>query len=138
MNSKSRSLARNPRAEKFSYRFWLSHICPLLHLARTSHSAKASDRWTDGHPSPSVTAPSLLPYPLLPWLSMYSPRADVGPWLLKLRKMLTSGLSSFVCTISSLDGLSRTGISYNSEICCVVKDTQWCALKKTMALRCAI
>lgn len=65
-------------AEKFSSRIWLSHICPLLHLVGTSHGTKASGRWTEGHPSPCVGAPSPLPCPLLPWLSTHSPRADVG------------------------------------------------------------
>lgn len=123
-------------AEKFTYGVWLFCIRPLLHLHTVP--AKASGRWAEGHPSQSVTAPPLLPCPLLPWLSVHSPRAHVGPQLLKLRKTLTSGLSSFVHTVLSLDGLSRTGISYNSEICSILKDTQWCALKKTVAFRCAV
>lgn len=63
---------------EFSYRTWLSHIRPILHLAGTSQSAKASSRWAEGHPSPSVTAPSLLSYSLLLWTFIHSSRADVG------------------------------------------------------------
>lgn len=126
---KSRSLAGNPLRWKVHHRMWLSCICSLLHLPRTSDGTKAPGRWAEGRPNASVTTPSLLHHALLPWLAVHSPRADVGPQLQELGNMLTSGLSSFIHSFLSLDGLSRAGIGHNSGICSVLRDTQWCVLK---------
>lgn len=72
MNCKSRSRAGNPPC--WGVRVWLSCTGPLLRLARTSGSAKASSRWAEGHPDHGVTAPYPLPHPLLP-SSAHSSRA---------------------------------------------------------------
>lgn len=65
--------------QKFTCRIWLSCICSLLHLPRTSDGTKTPGRWAEGPPNASVTTPSLLHHALLPWLAFHSPRADVGP-----------------------------------------------------------
>lgn len=48
--------------------------------------------------------------------------------------MLISGLSSFVHSLLSLDGLSRAGVGHSSGICSILRDTQWCALKMCQLL----
>lgn len=48
--------------------------------------------------------------------------------------MLASDLFSFAHSLLALDGLSRTEIGHNSGICSILRDTQWCALKKICQL----
>lgn len=45
--------------EKFTCRIWLSCICSLLHLTRTSHGTKAAGRWAEDHPNAGITTSSL-------------------------------------------------------------------------------